>query len=143
MSYSFQMYTNKDIEGEEIAELMDAIGWGNKEDYKKDNYKCIKQSLNNFSFVAHIRTKQGILVLVAYVSAFSDEAFSTFVSELVVHPSVQGHGLGRQLLQEVEKKYTGVPIYIKSFEDTKEFFFKHGYTQPKRKMVVVSKRNNA
>ncbi len=134
----FELLTNKEIRPEEIAELMDFVGWGRKEEYVLSD---IKRSLRSFPFVAHIRSADNKLA--GYVSAFSDESFSTFVSELVVHPDCQNQGLGSELLQTVERKYPNVPIYIKPFEDTKEFFLKHGYTEPKRKMSVVSKRNRA
>ena len=134
----FEMFTDKVIQPEEIAELMDSVGWGKKEEYM---FSDIQRSLKNFPFVVHIRNSENKLV--GYISAFSDESFSTFVSELVVHPNYQQQGLGSKLLQAVENKYPNVPIYITPFEDNKDFFFKHGYTEPKRKMCVVSKRNKA
>jgi len=135
---NFVMYTDKNIEAEEIAELMDSVGWGRKEEYDP---RSILRSLNTFQFIAYIRTDENRLT--GYISAFSDESFSTFVGELVVHPDHNKQGLGSALLQAVERRYSNIPIYIKPFEDTKEFFLKNGYTEPKRRMFVVSKRNSA
>lgn len=136
MNDSFKMFIDKNIKPEEMAELMDSVGWGKKKEY---NHRSILRSLSNFPFVAYIRNEDNELV--GYVSAFSDGAFSTFVSELVIHPGVQNQGLGSELLQAVEREYCGIPIYIKHFDDSKDFFIKHGYTEPKRKMSVLSKRN--
>jgi hypothetical protein len=59
---NFVMYTDKNIEAEEIAELMDSVGWGRKEEYDPSS---ILRSLNNFPFIAYIRTDRrhkGILL---------------------------------------------------------------------------------
>lgn len=133
---NFQIFTDKQIRPDELAELMESVGWGSKHDYDSDE---IKKSIDSYTFVAHIRDSDGQLV--AYMSSFSDSAFSTFIGELVVHPTYQGKGLGKELLNIVENKFNGVPIYANPFEPEKEFFIRRGYSEPKRPMVVVSKRN--
>lgn len=135
---SFEMFKDKAIDPDEMAALMASVGWGKREDYSRED---ILLSLQNMPFVAYIRDADKTLV--AYVSAFSDEAFSTFVSELVVHPRCQNKNLGTELLQAVERRYPDVPVYIKPFEDSVDFFLKRGYKEPKRKTVALSKRNRA
>ncbi len=130
------MYTDKQISPDEFAELMDSVGWGSKQDYDSD---AIRKSIESYTFVAHIRNDDGQLV--AYVSSFSDGAFSTFIGELVVHPTCQGNGLGKELLSAVERRFDGVPIYANPFAPEKEFFIHQGYSEPKRPMMVVSKQN--
>lgn len=133
---NFEMFTDKSIAAEEFAVLMDSIGWGSKHHYDLDE---IRNSIESYTFVAHIRSHSGELV--AYISSFSDGAFSTFIGELAVHPSCQSKGLGKELVNAVENQFKGVPIYAKPFESEKEFYIQQGYTEPKRPMVVVSKRN--
>lgn len=136
MKNKYQMYTDKQISPDEIAELMESVGWGSKQDYDLD---AIKKSVESYTFVAHVRNDDGQLI--AYVSSFSDGAFSTFIGELVVHPVCQSNGLGKELLNVVEKRFDGVPIYANPFASEKEFFIHQGYSEPKRLMVVVSKQN--
>jgi len=76
---------------------MDAVGWGSIEEY---DLREIENSIESYTFVAHIRDEMGLLV--GYVSAFSDKAFSIFIGELVVRPEFQGKEIGRQLLETVE-----------------------------------------
>lgn len=132
----YRLYTNKKISPVEYAELMASVGWGVRQDYDQDK---IKKSIESYPFVAHIRNHEGQLV--GYVSAFSDGAFSTFISELVVHPHHQGIGLGSKLLNAVEKRFEGVPIYAIVLASEKEFFIRQGYARPKRELIVVTKRN--
>lgn len=136
MSKSFQVFTDKRIEPGEFAELMDSVGWGSVEEYDPHE---IKNSIESYTFVAHIRDERGLLV--GYISAFSDRAFSTFIGELVVRPGFQGRGLGKELLGAVESRFEGVPVYAMPFESARDFFIRQGYSEPKRPMVVVSKRN--
>jgi GNAT superfamily N-acetyltransferase len=136
MKNKYQMFTDKQITPEEFAELMDLVGWGAKQDY---DLREIKKSIESYTFVAHFRDDNHQLV--GYVSSFSDGAFSTFIGELVIHPAHQGKGLGSELLNAVEEKFKGVPVYAKPFGDKKEFFIHHGYSEPKRPMHVVSKQN--
>jgi len=62
-----------------------------------------------------------------------DAAFRAYLSELVVLPSAQGKGIGRQLLTEIEKhlKERGCSIVIADvWRDAEEFYSSHGWTHP-------------
>lgn len=133
---TFQVFTDKNIQSMEIANLMASVGWGVEDAY--DN-QAIGESLSTYPFIAHCRDSAGLLI--GYVSAFSDGAFSTFVGELVVRPEFQRKGIGTELLRLVVERYSGIPIYATPFEDTREFFLEQGFRVPKRAMSVVSKRD--
>lgn len=124
----------KDVDPAEFAALMSAVGWGEATGYPTE---VVEWSLSAFPFVAHARDGQGRLL--GYVSAFSDGAFSAFIGELVVHPSVQRHGIGRRLLEAVESYSKAVPIYVKPFADVEGFFLKQGYRRAMRPMTVLFK----
>jgi len=136
MNQRFELFINKEIEPKEFSELMASVGWGLEEDY---DYLQIKKSIASYPFVAHIRNEENELV--GYISAFSDGAFSTFIGELIVKPQYQRQNLGKELINSVEEKFKGIPIYAKAFESEKGFFIQQGYTEPKRPMMVVSKKN--
>ena len=62
-----------------------------------------------------------------------DVAFRSYLSELVVLPSAQGKGIGRQLLTEIEKrlKERGCSIVIADvWRDAEEFYSTQGWTHP-------------
>jgi hypothetical protein len=94
-----------------------------------------------YPFIAHARSVDGRLL--GYVSAFRDQAFSTMLGELVVHPDVQGKGIGRALLLAVEQAFPGIPIYVKPLGQAKEFFLACGYRSPASEMTVLFKCNAA
>jgi GNAT superfamily N-acetyltransferase len=133
---NLQVFTDKNIEPTEFANLMASVGWGTESAY--DN-QAIERSLSAYPFIAHCRDSAGLLI--GYVSAFSDGAFSTFVGELVVRPEFQHNGIGTELLRLVVERYSGIPVYATPFEDGQEFFLERGFRVPKRAMSVVSKRN--
>lgn len=134
----FEIFTNKDIAPAELANLMVSVGWGDETDYDSE---AVRRSIAAYSHVAHCRDANGTLV--AYISAFSDGAFSVFVGELIVRPEFQGMGIGSALLAHIVKQCPGIPMYATPFDDTREFFLERGFQIPKRAMSVVSMRNAA
>ena len=135
---SFEIFTDRNIASGELANLMASVGWGTEEDY---DTKAIERSLSAYPIIAYCRNSDGLLV--GYVSAFTDGAFSTFVGELVVRPAHQRQGIGSALLALVVEKCCGVPVYATPFQDTETFFLDRGFRVPKRLMSVVSMRNEA
>ena len=83
------IHCTKNISVPEYVSLMAAVGWGAITDYDATS---VSRSIDSYPFVAHARTTDGALV--GYVSAFSDGAFSTFIGEVLVHPQLQGQGVG-------------------------------------------------
>ncbi len=111
---------------------MVAAGWGERDE------ASFLRSYRAYTLVAHARWDGGSVV--GYVSAFSDGAFSTLLGELVVHATVQGRGIGRALMQQVEKTFPGVPIYVKAMGEAKHFFAACGYREPKAQVTMMFKR---
>ena len=135
---SFKVISDKNVAPTEVANLMASVGWGKETNY---NAAEIERSLSAYPIIAYCRDSEGVLV--GYVSAFTDGAFSTFVGELVVRPSHQHRGIGSSLLAHVVEKCRGVPIYATPFQETEAFFLERGFCMPKRLMSVVSMRNAA
>jgi GNAT superfamily N-acetyltransferase len=128
---------DKHVTSEEFARLMSAVGWGDEAGY---DLARVRRSIEAYPFVAHARAEDRSLV--GYVSAFSDEVFSVFLGELVVHPAFQRQGIGSRLLRTVESRYAGVPVYVKPFAEQQPFFERNGYARPRRAMAVLYKRND-
>ena len=132
------IFEDKNLSPTEFVDLMTAAGWGSRADYELSS---VARSLSAYPFIGYARDRNGRLV--AYLSAFSDSAFSTHIGELAVHPDMRGMGIGTALLRCVERRYAGIPIYATAFDDARDFFLKRGFRMPKRGMAVVSKRNAA
>ena len=111
---------------------MVAAGWGEHDE------TAFVRSYAAYPLVVHARADDGAMV--GYLSAFSDGAFSTMLGELVVHPAVQGMGIGRALMQRVEQAFPGVLIYVKAMGQAKHFFAACGYREPKAEVTVMFKR---
>ncbi len=90
---SYEMFADKNIAAGELANLMASAGWGTEGDY---DATAIEKSLSAYPMIAYCRDSDGLLV--GYISAFTDGAFSTFVGELVVRPTYQQRGIGSALL---------------------------------------------
>lgn len=136
MYNQYRFNEDKNVEPAEFIELMTRLGWGSQDDY---DHATVRHSLTQSPYVCHVRDERGRLV--GYVNALSDGAFTTFVGALVVHPEAQRQGIGSELLHRVEQRFAGVPMYVATFDDCRQFFLKNDYKQPKRAMSVVSKRN--
>ena len=134
MSYS--IHIDKNISASEYSSLMESVGWGSS--YSEE---LVCRSLTAYPFIAHARSPSGMLL--GYVSAFSDRAFSTMLGELVVHSNAQKKGIGRALLTAVEKEFAGIPVYVKPLGNAKQFFLSCGYRVPSVEMQVLFNRNGA
>lgn len=137
-THGFEIHADKNIEPAELANLMASVGWGDEADYQPE---VLLRSMAAYPLVAYCRDASGLLV--GYVTAFTDGAFSTFIGELVVRPQFQRQGIGSALLEVIVEKCRGIPIYGTPFEDTRDFFLARGFQEPKRAMSVVSMRNAA
>ena len=133
---TFQIFTDKNIQPMELANLMASVGWGNESAYAD---QAIARSLSTYPFIAYCRDSAGLLI--GYLSAFSDGAFSTFVGELAVRPEFQRNGIGTELLRLVVERYSGIPVYATPFEDAQQFFLERGFRVPRRAMSVVAKHS--
>jgi GNAT superfamily N-acetyltransferase len=129
------IFEDKRVSPAELISLMASVGWGDESAYDAE---LVSRSVSTYPLIAHARADDGSLV--GYISAVSDDAFSVFLGELVVHPKFQRQGVGSRLLHAVESRYA-VPVYVKSFLDQQRFFEHHGYSPPRRPMAVLSKRN--
>lgn len=132
----FDIFTNKEIQALELANLFASVGWGEEAYYEVDT---LERSIAAYPLVAHCRDADGLLV--GYASAFTDGAFSTFIGELVVRPEFQRRGIGSALLELILEKCRGVPVYGTPYLDTQNFFLERGFRIPKRGMSVVSMHN--
>jgi ribosomal protein S18 acetylase RimI-like enzyme len=130
MEYLFS--ESKSVTPAELNALFLEIGWG------QHSAEQLQRSVDAYPFVAHARTDTGMLV--GYVSAFSDEVFSTMLGELAVHPKYQRQGIAAKLLARVEARFPNAPVYIKALGEAKSFFISCGYKTPRTELTVLFKK---
>ncbi len=129
---NYKVSTDRTVTWQEFGALMESVGWGSGYDEA-----AFASTSRAYPLIAHARSDEGMLL--GYVSAFSDGAFSTMLGELLVHPSARSSGIGRSLLRTVEAEFPGIPIYVKALGEAKRFFEACGYRRPRTEMTVLFK----
>ena len=76
--------------------------------------------------------------LAGWARALSDGVTNTWITEVVVDPDCQRKGLGRRLLESIEKRYAHTAIWAETYLPTKSFGEKCGL-KARDGMVVVSR----
>nr|QUE30073.1 Ycf52 [Porphyrostromium boryanum] len=91
--------TNKDINLNDLEKLCDSVGW-----IRRPLRKVKTAIQNSFLIVSLFRDINGNKCLVGFARATSDYAFNATIWDVVVHPDLQGQGLGSILVYEIIKK---------------------------------------
>ena len=91
--------TDRNIDLYELEELCDAVGWS-----RRPLRKVKKAIQHSFLVVTMWEQKGNRRRLIGFSRATSDHAFNATIWDVVVHPSFQGRGLGKALMQQLIKK---------------------------------------
>ncbi len=127
----YRVVTNADIN-----QLANAMSLAYSEEPWNENWnegravRRVKAILGNYQAVglAAVDNEQIIGGLLGYVDPYADEDFF-FVSELFVIPELKNHGIGRQLLTELDKvmKERGINVVqLISIDYNEAFYHKCG-----------------
>nr|WP_326520939.1 GNAT family N-acetyltransferase [Leptothoe kymatousa] len=91
--------TDRNIDLYELEELCDAVGWSRRP------LRKVKKAIQHSFLVVTMWEEQGARKrLIGFSRATSDHAFNATIWDVVVHPSFQGRGLGKALMQQLIKK---------------------------------------
>lgn len=91
--------TDKNIDLNELEQLCDSVGW-----IRRPLRKVKTAIENSFLVVSLFREINGSKCLVGFARATSDHVFNATIWDVVVHPELQGQGLGSILVYEIIKK---------------------------------------
>nr|YP_009297626.1 GCN5-like N-acetyltransferase [Hildenbrandia rivularis]AOM67170.1 GCN5-like N-acetyltransferase [Hildenbrandia rivularis] len=113
--------TDKHINLIELEKLCDAVGWLRRPLSKVRI--AIEHSIITISLIYKIKAKR---VLVGFARATSDCAFNATIWDVVVHPDLQGYGLGSALIHQIIQKLRDQDINtITLFADAHVISFYH------------------
>nr|QUE29496.1 Ycf52 [Erythrotrichia foliiformis] len=91
--------TDKNIDLNDLEKLCDSVGW-----IRRPLRKVKIAIKNSFLIVSLFQNINGKKCLVGFARATSDYAFNATIWDVVVHPDLQGQGLGSILVYEIIKK---------------------------------------
>mgnify|MGYP002719514113 FL=1 len=98
----FTLSTSPSITDAEILSLYNAVGWT----AYTDSPDLLFQAIKNSSFVVSAWNEGGKLVGLA--RTISDDATICYLQDILVHPDLQGTGIGRALFGQVKERYQHV-----------------------------------
>ncbi|MEM1239165.1 MAG: GNAT family N-acetyltransferase [Cyanobacteria bacterium P01_H01_bin.26] len=91
--------TDRNVDLYELEELCDAVGWS-----RRPLRKVKKAIQHSFLVITMWEMRGSRKRLIGFSRATSDHAFNATIWDVVVHPSFQGRGLGKALMQQLIKR---------------------------------------
>jgi GNAT superfamily N-acetyltransferase len=98
----YTISTSTEAPDDDVLALYDAVGWSAYTAAPELLFRAIKSS----SFVATVWRADGKLIGLA--RTISDDATICYVQDILVHPDIQGTGVGRALFECVTERYRHV-----------------------------------
>jgi hypothetical protein len=130
-------FDTANITAASLADLLEAVGFGSS-----SAYLSISEFHGRFFcpgtvgvFAVHLDTRQ----LVGMARVFTDDVFTTYISELCVHPVFQKKGIGSGSLKAITERFGHTAIFADAFRANLSTFSKHGIA-PKEKLIACSRR---
>lgn len=98
----FTLSTSTAIADIELLLLYNSVGWT----AYTNSPDLLSQAIKNSSFVVSAWNEGGKLVGLA--RTISDDATICYLQDILVHPDLQGTGIGRALFEQVKERYQHV-----------------------------------
>jgi N-acetylglutamate synthase-like GNAT family acetyltransferase len=131
MKWNIQI--DKNIYPQELIDLWVSVDWGKDDDYKKDD---VDSALKNTSAVIKASDENNKLIGLARI--LSDNQYHTVLAEIVIHPSYQRQGVGKEIIKKLISEYGHTAIYLDTLPDNEQFFASQGFIK-REKMSVYSR----
>ena len=111
----------KEIDKNELIQLFESVGW---ETAKYPNRLCL--AIKNSDYVMTVWKEESLIGL---ISAITDGYINVFVTYLLVKPQYQKRGLGKFMMKDFLKKFSGFGRRILTTElDKEEYYKKFGFS---------------
>jgi ribosomal protein S18 acetylase RimI-like enzyme len=130
-------YDDTHITTENLAHLLEDAGCGSA-----SAYLSIPDFRSHFlcpGTVSAFALEQEKNQLVGLARVFTDNLFTTYISEVCVHPTHQKKGIGSELIRAITKRFSHTAIFADAIRDHVSIFSKNSI-MPKEKLIACSCR---
>jgi ribosomal protein S18 acetylase RimI-like enzyme len=130
-------YDDIQVTTENLANLLEHAGFGSASTYLSiANFRSIFLCPGTISVFAIEQTTHQ---LVGLARVFTDNFFTTYISEVCVHPSYQKNGIGSNLIKAITNRFGHTAIFADAFRAHVSIFNQNSIT-PKEKLIACSRR---
>ncbi len=120
-----------DILPVELVSLWVLVGWGSADRYSQD---AVARAVQATDCVIAARSTTGLLLGCARV--LSDGVYYATLADMVVHPDYRRCGIGRAMMELVQKHCAATGLFLEVVPEAEEFFAACGFRR--RNMVVMA-----
>ncbi|WP_414052748.1 GNAT family N-acetyltransferase [Macrococcus animalis] len=118
---------------QQLVEVYHSVGWMGHDLIK------VEQVFNNSTHMIVAKDKESII---GFARALSDGVFNAAIYDVVVHPNYQGHGIARNLVQQLLDQFESLScIHLISTTGNEEFYKRLGFKKLTTAMAVYHKEN--
>lgn len=107
----------RDLSLDTVKHIYTSVGWGDKSDYDDDD--LVKAFTRADAIYTAWDNDDKLLGL---AKIFSDEAYHTYLAEIVVDKAWQGRGVGRAMMSKILSDYAHTALYLEALGDNIGFF---------------------
>ena len=112
--------THERVDLAQLAELYRSVGWNDRASEPERIAEAVRNSL-------WIVTAWESGKLVGFCRAFSDGAFTAYVGDVLVNPTHQGRGVGRELVRRLMADRDRIAFVLKAAPPVQPFYAKLGF----------------
>jgi ribosomal protein S18 acetylase RimI-like enzyme len=125
----------RNIELDELVDVYDSVGFGVAPGIETPkNFMELLFSSGVYGFFAFDQDR-----LVGAARVYSDNFFSTWITEICVHQEWQRRGIGCALLGMINARFHYTALYVNAFRGQEAFFAKRGLSI-RQKLVACGRR---
>ncbi len=114
-----------------IVELYNSIGWG-----PVTSEQIAAAYANTFYYILVEANGR----VIGCLRAFSDDVYISWIAEIAVAASCQRQGIGRAMIQALDKRFAHTAVYVEALYDSSSFFYKCGIV-PRSSLTACSRKN--
>lgn len=128
---------HKDLSLDSVKSIYTSIGWGDSKDYDNDSLLIALKRANT---IYAAWNNNGTLL--GFAKIFSDEAYHTYLAEIVVDKTWHGRGVGKAIMSKILSDYAHTAIYLEALGNNIGFFESCGLKVAEKLTAMSRKKLN-